>query len=253
MLNPKITDQKIAEILHQETAGLYLLDKPKGLHSFHLVSRLRHLLNQKKVGFAGTLDPLASGLMILASGPATKLLDVFHILSKVYEAEIIFGQTSASYDLEHEPNINTVAQEFDKTTLLKALEHFTGEQWQQAPIFSAKKVAGQKLNKLARKGKIVEAPKKQITIFDIKLKSFTYPKAKIIVTCSAGTYIRSLAHDLGQFLGTGALLSDLRRIAIGDFTIKKAASLDLFDPEQLQKSQISYDQLIDCLRENRAQ
>lgn len=253
MLSPKINSEKIKEILANETAGLYLLDKPKGLHSFHLVTKLRHILRQKKVGFAGTLDPLASGLMILASGPATKLLDFFHFMPKVYEAEIIFGQTSPSYDLEQEPIVNMTAKKFDKETLVKALEHFTGEQLQQAPIFSAKKVSGQKLNKLARKGKIVEAPKKKINIFDIKLREFDYPKTKIIVSCSAGTYIRSLANDLGEFLKTGALLADLRRTAIGSFSIKKAAGLDQLDQEQLSKSKISAQELIDGLHEYRVQ
>ncbi len=253
MLSPKINSEKIKEILANETAGLYLLDKPKGLHSFHLVTKLRHILGHKKVGFAGTLDPLASGLMILASGPATKLLDFFHFMPKVYEAEILFGQTSPSYDLEQAVQINLQAKEFDRKKLEKFLENFIGEQYQRAPIFSAKKVSGQKLNKLARRGKTPEAPKKKINIFDIKLQEFDYPKIKIIVTCSAGTYIRSLAHDLGESLGTGALLSDLRRMAIGSFSIKKAASFDQLDQRQLSKSKISAQELIDGLREYHVQ
>lgn len=243
MLALKLNKEKIERILADGASGIFLIDKPKGLHSFNIVSRVRRILNLKKVGFSGTLDPLASGLMIVASGQATKLLDLFHNLSKEYEAEIIFGQTSSSFDLEQAVVINESAQEFSKDELLKAINKFVGEQMQQVPVYSAVKVQGKKLHEMARRGKEVIAPKKKVNIFKIELLEFEYPKAKISVACSAGTYIRSLVSDLGNELGTGAILSDLRRIAIGDYTIEKAAKVDGLDKDKLLASQIAASQI----------
>ncbi len=243
MLALKLNKEKIEKILADENLGIFLVDKPKGLHSFNIVSRVRKILDLKKVGFSGTLDPLASGLMIVASGQATKLLDLFHSLPKEYEAELIFGQTSPSFDLEHEPTINILAKEFGKDILVKAIDKFIGEQMQQVPVYSAVKVQGQKLHNMARRGKEVVAPKKKINIFKIDILEFAYPKAKILVACSAGTYIRSLANDLGQELGVGAILSDLRRTAIGDLSVKKAVKIDGLDKDKLLASRISAEQI----------
>lgn len=252
MLALKLNKEKIERILADETSGIFLIDKPKGLHSFNIVSRVRRILDLKKVGFSGTLDPLASGLMIVASGQATKLLDLFHNLSKEYEAEIIFGQTSSSFDLEQAVVINESAQEFSKEKFSQAINKFVGEQMQQVPIYSAVKVQGQKLHEMARRGKEVIAPKKKVNIFKIDILEFTYPTAKILVSCSAGTYIRSLVSDLGNELGTGAILSDLRRTAIGDCKIKKAAKVDGLDKDKLLASQIAVSQLRGYLDEYHA-
>ena len=137
---------KLENIYNDSQAAFYLINKPKGQHSFKLVSSLRKLLGIKKVGFAGTLDPLASGLMILATGSATKLLDIFHLLPKTYQANIIFGQTSASFDLEQEILVSPNAKEFTRADLDKYLNNFLGKQEQIVPIYSAKKVAGKKLH-----------------------------------------------------------------------------------------------------------
>jgi len=247
MLALKLSPEKVDQILADENSGIFLLDKPKGLHSFNIVSRVRKILNLKKVGFSGTLDPLASGLMIVATGQATKLLDLFHTLAKEYEAEIIFGQTSPSFDLEQAIEINESAKEFSKDELLKAINKFIGEQIQQVPIYSAVKVQGKKLHEMARRGKEVIAPKKKVNIFKIELLEFEYPKAKILVSCSAGTYIRSLVNDLGNELGTGAILSDLRRTAIGDLSVQKAAKVDGLDKDKLLASRIESAQIRDYL------
>lgn len=226
-----------------------MLDKPKGLHSFKLVVTLRKSLGIKKVGFAGTLDPLASGLMILATGSATKLLDLFHELPKTYEADIIFGKVSPSFDLELATTTNESAEKFNQEQLKESIAKFTGEQWQQVPIYSAVKVAGQKLHESARRGKKVVAPKKKISIYKIDVLHFEYPQAKILVTCSAGTYIRSLVSDLGQDLKTGAVLSDLRRTAIGDLSIKKAAKFDDLDKDKLLSSRVAEEKIRGYLSE----
>ena len=141
-----LSPEKIKNILADSQAGFYLLDKAKGDHSFAYVSLLRRLLNLKKVGFAGTLDPLASGLLILASGSATKLLDIFHEWPKKYLAAITFGKTSTTYDLEGEIEEQPNAKAFSLEILQAALKKLTGEIDQQAPVYSAKKINGQKLN-----------------------------------------------------------------------------------------------------------
>jgi tRNA pseudouridine55 synthase len=243
MLALKTTKEKIDQILADGDSGIFLVDKPKGLHSFNIVSRVRRILDLKKVGFSGTLDPLASGLMIVASGQATKLLDLFHTLPKEYEAEIIFGQTSSSFDLEQAVEINQSAKEFTKEDLLKATDKFTGEQMQQVPVYSAVKVQGKKLHEMVRRGKEVVAPKKKVNIFKIDILEFAYPKAKILVSCSAGTYIRSLANDLGQELKTGAILSDLRRTAIGDLSVAKAVKVDGLDKDRLLAGRVPESQI----------
>lgn len=243
MLAKNITREKIEKILADQNSGIFLLDKPKGLHSFNVVSRVRKILNLKKVGFSGTLDPLASGLMIVASGQATKLLDLFHHLPKIYEAEIIFGQTSSSFDLEQEVTINAEAKEFSLATLQKIIQQFIGEQMQQVPAYSAVKVQGRKLHELARQGQEVVAPKKKINIFKIDILEFKYPKAKILVTCSAGTYIRSLVNDLGSELKTGAILQELRRLAIGDLSIEKAAKIEGLEKSKLLASSVADGQI----------
>lgn len=217
---------KLRSIIDDKLAGIYLLDKPKGANSFKVVSILRKVLNIKKVGFSGTLDPLATGLLILATGRATRLLDWFHGLEKTYEAKIVFGQTSATYDLESEIVINNQAKVFTKKTLEAILNKFLGKQSQRVPIYSAKKVQGQKLYEAARRGKVVEAPLTNIEIYSLKIKKFNYPELNLEVKCSAGTYIRSLAYDLGQSLGTGAVLADLRRTQIGPWEVGQALTID---------------------------
>ncbi|MDD5749724.1 MAG: tRNA pseudouridine(55) synthase TruB [Patescibacteria group bacterium] len=230
---------RLAAILEDSQSSLYLLDKPKGEHSFKAVSILRQALQIKKVGFAGTLDPLASGLMILASGRATRLLDWFHILPKTYQADIVFGQRSNTYDLEGRVEINEKAKKFSCSDLEQTLKKFLGQQKQIVPAYSAKKIQGQKLHQLARAGKKIVRPATDIEIYDLKIKSFVYPKLELSISCSAGTYIRSLAHDLGEALGTGALLADLRRTAIGDFKIQDALPFAKVSPVSLAKSRIN--------------
>lgn len=240
---------RLRSILEDKSAGIYLIDKGKGVNSFRAVAILRKVLNIKQIGFSGTLDPLATGLLIMASGKATRLLDWFHNLPKIYEADILFGQESDTYDLEGQIVINKQVKSFSQEELAVKLKSFLGQQVQVAPIYSAKKVAGQKLYQLARAGKIVTAPSKEIQIHSLEIKKFKYPNLNLLVSASAGTYIRSLAHDLGQAMGSGAVLSDLRRIAIGDFNIKNALPLDKVDKDTLAKNKISAQDIIETLNE----
>lgn len=245
----KLSKEKIQNILSDDTAGVFFVDKDLKDNSFKAVSVLRKILGMKKVGFSGTLDPLATGLMILASGRATRLLDYFHFLPKVYEAEITFGQTSASYDLESEIVLNKQATEFDEKYLKEILNKFLGKQDQTAPIFSAKKIDGQKLYKLARQGKDVSAPVKEIEIYNLEILKFKYPKLKLEVKCSAGTYIRSLAHDLGEACKQGAMLTALRRTAIGDFSVDKAVRLEDLNPSNVLSYKTSAQDIITSLNQ----
>jgi len=242
----------LRNILGDKSAGIYLIDKPKGFNSFKTVSVLRKLLNMKRVGFSGTLDPLASGLLILASGKATRLLDWFHDLPKVYLADILFGQESDTYDMEGNITVNENAKSFTKAELEKVLNKFLGKQNQKAPIYSAKKVDGKKLYKLARAGKEVEAPSKEIEIYSFKINKFKYPNLSLEVSVSAGTYIRSLAHDLGRAMGTGAMLSDLRRTAIGNFKVINALPLDKTDKTSLPKNKLDVQDVINDLNQHLA-
>ncbi len=220
--------EKLENIYSDPNAAFYLINKAKGQHSFKIVSSLRQLLGIKKVGFAGTLDPLASGLMILATGSATKLLDLFHLLPKTYQASIIFGKTSASFDLEQTIVVNPDAKEFSRADLDKYLDSFLGKQEQTVPIYSAKKVAGKKLHKLARLGQTIEnLPKNKIEIYSLKVLAFSYPNLDLEISCSAGTYIRSLVSDLGELSGNGAVMSDLKRTQIGPYQL--AGAIDMPD------------------------
>ncbi|PWB38840.1 MAG: tRNA pseudouridine(55) synthase TruB [Parcubacteria group bacterium] len=231
--------ERIKNISGDSQAAFYLIDKPRDIHSFKAVSILRHILQIKKVGFAGTLDPLASGLLILATGRATKLLDCFHYLPKDYQADVLFGQTSETYDLEGAVTINEKAQPFSRVELEKKLKKFIGIQEQTVPIYSAKKIAGHKMHELARRGQEVRAPQSTVEIYSLNIKDFNWPRLKLEVSCSAGTYIRSLAHDLGQVMGTGALLSGLRRVKIGDFNVSQALTWEELNAAKLaQKKQI---------------
>ncbi len=207
--------------------GVLLIDKPKGKTSFSLVSLLRRRLGVKTIGHAGTLDPFATGVMVMLIGkPYTRLSNQFLCQDKEYLAELHFGVVTDSYDCDGEivrrsDIIPTQAQ------LEEALTHFQGEVEQIPPMFSAKKINGKKLYDLARQGKVVErAPVK--VFLETELLNYEYPYASIRVKCSKGTYVRSIAYDLGEMLKCGAHLSNLQRIRSGVFHLK-----DCVNSEQL--------------------
>ena len=211
---------------------LLLIDKPVGMTSFGVVARVRRLLSQRaggkvKVGHTGTLDPFATGLMILLVGKGTKRSNEFLKLDKVYEAEIVLGATSTTGDPEGEiTETANRTDEITKTELEAALVQFTGEIQQVPPAFSAIKINGQRAYKLARKGEEVIMPARTVTVYGLELIEYSYPVVRIRTHVSSGTYIRTLAEDIGQTLGVGAYCRELRRTKVGDYSIEQATSLN---------------------------
>lgn len=209
-------------------AGFILINKPVGPTSHDIIYKLRAITGIKKIGHAGTLDPFASGLLIVAIGrSATRDINQYVKLSKEYEALIYLGKTTDSYDLTgKETSIapNGFAP-LEKKQIKKVLKKFIGRQKQIPPMFSAKKVKGRKLYELARQGQSIEREASEIEIKKLKILKYQWPLLSITVKCSSGTYVRSLAHDIGQELGSGAYLRELKRIAIGKFKLKKAQDL----------------------------
>lgn len=207
--------------------GLLLIDKPAGWTSFDVVAKVRGLVKQQtgqkkpKVGHTGTLDPLATGLLVLTLGSYCKRAQEFSKLDKVYEVTMKLGQTSTTGDEEGE---KTPGSAYEPTTeeITDALAMFTGEIMQTPPAFSAIKVDGKRAYELARAGKEVKLEPRKVTIYEITDVSYAYPEVKFTAKVSSGTYIRSLVEDLGAHLRTGAYMSGLRRTQVGDFTIDAA-------------------------------
>lgn len=206
-------------------AAIFLINKPKGWTSFDVVKFIRSRINVKKTGHAGTLDPMATGLLVLCCGRATKSISQIQEMSKVYRAEITFGASTASYDAETEV---TEKASYDHITLNNIEDamasHFSGEIDQVPPMYSALKKDGKKLYELARKGVEVEREPREVTIYDYEILAFKAPILEIKIHCSKGTYMRSLAHDLGNILDSKAHLSALERSAIGTFQSEQALS-----------------------------
>lgn len=209
-----------------------IVDKPLTWTSFDVVNKIRWNLKQAlkvkkiKVGHAGTLDPLASGLLILCIGKHTKLIDSIMVGEKTYTGTILLGKTTPSYDLESEFN-----QEFETNHITEELLEsvrltFLGEIQQVPPIFSAKQIDGQRAYDLARAGKEVELKPNTVHISDFKITSNRFPEIDFEISCSKGTYIRSIAHDFGKLLNSGGTLIELRRTKSGDFSINDAKSVD---------------------------
>ncbi len=210
---------------------IILIDKPAGISSFGVVAKVRGKLKAEsgrkiKVGHTGTLDPFATGLLILLSGKMTKKSNEFLKLDKVYDATLRLGYTSTTGDPEGEIVEKDVFLTPSTNDIESALSKFTGEIEQTPPKFSAIKINGQRAYKLARQNKDFEIPSRLITIYNIEILRYTYPELKIRVHCSSGTYIRTLAEDIGEALGTGAYLTALRRLKIGNYDITNAEKLD---------------------------
>ena len=210
---------------------IIIADKPAGVSSFGVVARVRRQLSERagrkiKVGHTGTLDPFATGLMILLSGKFTRRAGEFSKLDKVYEANVCLGAVSTTGDPEGEITEQSVESIPSEDEIRQALKKFTGQITQTPPAFSAIKVDGQRAYKLAREGKPVEIPPRQVEIYQIELLSYEYPKLKIRAHVSSGTYIRTLAEDIGKYLKTGAYVTELRRTRVGDFDLKNAIKIE---------------------------
>jgi tRNA pseudouridine55 synthase len=214
-----------------ETAGYLLIDKPKGKTAFHLVAVLRKLLGIKKIGHSGTLDPMATGVMVMLIGREyTKLSDQFLSENKEYLAKVHLGIETDTYDAEGQSLI-TSSLVPTLEDIKKAIADFQGEIEQIPPMFSAKKINGQKLYHLARQGKTVERAPVRVKL-ETELLSYEYPFIDLRVNCSKGTYIRSLAHDLGRKLKCGAHLTELVRTRSGSFHLRDCLNLEsLYSPD----------------------
>ena len=217
-----------------------LINKPLHWTSFQLVNKLRWLIKRKlgikkiKVGHAGTLDPLASGLMIICTGKKTKEISQHQAAEKEYIAKLKLGATTPSYDGETEETYFYPTKHISKELVIGICDQFIGEIEQLPPIFSAIKVKGKKLYESARKGNKVEIKPRIIRVNELEIINMDLPYIKLRVSCSKGTYIRSLAHDLGKAMNTGAWLCELQRTKIGSETIKNA--IDINDFQQMIKS-----------------
>lgn len=208
-----------------KAGAIFLIDKPLEWSSFDVVKFLRKRIRVKKVGHAGTLDPLASGLLILCAGKATKSISLIQDLPKTYFGEITFGAATTTYDSEGEISETADYDHITKEALLSVLEkEFTGQIEQIPPMYSALKYGGKKLYELARKGEEVKRYPRSITIHANSLISFELPKVELEIRCSKGTYIRSFARDLGEALHSKAYLSSLERTAIGHYSVAEALS-----------------------------
>ncbi len=211
--------------------GFLLINKPENWTSHDVVAYLRKITHIKKIGHAGTLDPFATGLLIVAVGrESTKRLDEFKNLNKTYNATIHLGAVTDTFD---KTGIITAVSE--KTIPLEQIQmiikNFIGRQEQLPPMYSAKKIAGKKLYELARKGIEIERKSNTITIFDLKILDYSFPILHIQIHCSPGTYIRTLAHDIGQALQVGAYCQSLERSAIGEFSLQQGMNIENFSKD----------------------
>lgn len=205
-----------------------LIDKPLNWTSFDAVRKIRNLIGVKKVGHAGTLDPLATGLLIICTGKSTKKINEYMGMEKEYTGSFTLGAVTPTYDLESEPENFKDITHLSKEKIYEATENFKGLIQQTPPIFSAIKQEGQPVYLKARKGEDVILEPRPITIYEFEITRIDLPIAEFKIVCSTGTYIRSIANDYGRALGVGAYLSSLRRTRIGEFKASDAMSVDDF-------------------------
>ncbi len=206
--------------------GVIVVDKPVGWTSHDAVAKLRKLAGTRRIGHLGTLDPMATGVLPLVIGRATRLAQFYLRSDKVYDAIVRFGFATDTYDSEGEPVAPVSEPAIDREALERELAQFRGPIQQIPPPVSAKKVHGVPAYRLVRKNVPVELKPVEVTIYSLELKEVEGPQARLLVHCSAGTYLRAVAHDLGQRLGCGAHLKWLRRTATGEFTLEQARSIE---------------------------
>ncbi len=219
--------------------GLLLIDKPSGWTSFDVVAKVRGILKQSglskpKVGHAGTLDPLATGLMLILVGSYCKRAQEFNKMDKTYEVVARLGQTSTTGDEEGEKTESQEKGAVSQSDLDRALRQFTGQIMQIPPVYSAIKINGKRAYQLARAGKEVTLQPRPATIYEITGVNYHHPDLFFSTKVSSGTYIRTLVEDIGKSLGTGAYTTDLRRVSVGEFMIKDALTMDGLDSAVIQ-------------------
>ena len=220
-----------------ESGVVLLINKEINWTSFDVVKKIKNLLKEKfrfkkiKVGHAGTLDPLATGLLVICTGKSTKMISEIQNQKKEYTGELTMGATTPSYDLETEIDHRYDISNISEKDISSKTKLFIGEVSQKPPIFSAIKVKGERLYEKARRGEKINIKKRKITVYNFKLTEILLPKIHFIIECSKGTYIRSIAHDFGKSLNNGAHLNKLIRTKIGEFDLKDAKSIIEFENE----------------------
>jgi len=211
---------------------MLLVDKPLTWTSFDVVKYIRKSLVSKfkikriKVGHAGTLDPLATGLLIICIGKQTKQISIYQNLTKTYTGKFKLGETTPSYDAETEVNKSFNYDHIKEKDIINLSQKFTGKLMQKPPIFSALKKNGKRMYEYARENKKIEIQEREINIYEFEIIKFTDPYIEFKITCSKGTYIRSIANDFGKKLNSGSYLSELRRINIGEFSVLNALQIE---------------------------
>ena len=213
--------------------GLLSIDKPTDVTSRDVVNEVQRLVRPHKVGHAGTLDPLATGVLVVCVGQATRLIEFIQQLPKQYRGTFLLGRRSDTEDTEGEVVVVASAPQPCRAEIEEILPRFVGHIMQRPPAFSALKVQGRRAYSLARRGQPVELQPRLVTIDRLEIVAYAYPELTLAVTCGSGTYIRSLGRDLGDALGTGAVMSALQRTAIGSFTLEQACSLGQLTGESL--------------------
>lgn len=214
--------------------GFLLINKPKGITSFDVIRKVRKVLNMRKIGHAGTLDPMATGLLLLALGEGTKLLEYLIKKDKTYLAEVRFGAVSTTFDAEGEITETGTEGKTDTVSVFEAVQQkFLGNIEQVPPKYSALKINGEKAYDLARRGEEVKLNARQVKIYRNEISNYQYPNLKLEIDCSTGTYIRSIANDLGEELGCGGYLTALQRTKIGKFDLENAIELEDVSAEKV--------------------
>lgn len=203
---------------------MLLVDKPKGITSARVVERIKKKFNVK-VGHTGTLDPLATGLLVVLTGKRTKNASLFIKLDKAYEVKAVLGMKTDTFDSEGKVLWRS-NDEVTREELESVMKEFQGDIWQIPPPFSAKKLGGRKAYQLARKGISVDIPPKKVSIYSLELKEFQFPYFALACEVSSGFYVRSLAHDIGEKLGVGATVLEVRRTRVGPYHVEQARGLD---------------------------
>ncbi len=211
-----------------EEGEVLLFDKPLTWTSFDVVNKVRGTIQTKKVGHAGTLDPLATGLLVLCTGKMTKKIDLIQATEKEYLTTICLGKTTPSFDLETEFDSETDCSHLTKEQVEEAVMSFVGDLQQIPPMYSAVKVGGERLYKKARKGQEIELQPRPVSIYSIEILKIKLPNVEFLMRCSKGTYVRSLARDIGAKLGVGGYLAALRRTKVGDLSVDNAFEIPTF-------------------------
>jgi tRNA pseudouridine55 synthase len=212
--------------LNFQEGQILFIDKPLGWTSFRVVHQIRKASGARKVGHAGTLDPLATGLLILATGKKTKEISEYQAQKKTYSGKIILGFSSPSMDMETEPDAFFPLTGISTEDIYRTRNKFLGRILQVPPMYSAVKFQGKTMYNLARKGKVIELTPREIEISSFDITGINLPEIDFVIECSKGTYIRSIAHDFGKELGCGGVLGSLRRLKIGDYSVNDAFSME---------------------------